>query len=128
MLTGYRLWLRQTFQSARPAQPLPLRCLRLYEPCGFKLLFDSILPAFAGLPKLETLAVMVWRDRYFGPDVFAQIAKVAPGLKELTLTLENEQLNWWPGSMADHADSLAELSKLEVLTWNYTPVSDRFPG
>lgn len=87
---------------------------------------DHILPAFAGLPKLESLAFILWRDRNFGPEIFSKISKHAPNLKELTLGLENEQINWWPGSMQEYSVSLATLPQLEVLIWNYSPVSLSF--
>ena len=113
----------QTFQSTRPATPIPLRRLRLLEPYQYRLLIEQTLPAFAGLPRLESLALIVWRDRNFGPDIFTRIAMIAPHLRELTLGLENEHLNWWPGSMTDYSTSLASLENLEVLSWNYSPVS-----
>lgn len=86
-----------------------------------------MLPAFANLPHLDALAFILWRDRHFTSAIFAQIADKAPDLVKLTVGMENESLNWWPGSMIEYGQGLANLPKLECLTWNFTPVSSR-PG
>jgi len=114
----------QTVQSATPPRFISLRSVRLMEPFHHRLFMEQILPTFGGLPQLNSLAFIVWRDRNFGPAIFSKISNHTPNLIELTVGLENEDLNWWPGSMSDYSTALATLPKLRVLTWNYSPVSD----
>lgn len=105
---------------------------------------SSVVPAFTHLPQLESFAFIVWRDRHFTADLFRHVSASMPDLKELTVVLENQGLNWWPGSMVsrdvatlwrlgvltadvlsqtDYGLALATLTKLETLIWNFTPVS-----
>lgn len=128
---------RQTLRIQEPKVMIPLVSLSLLEPYSYDRLMSFFL-VLSHLPHFKRFHFLIWRTRRFNPCFFVEMAEQGlDGLEELSVGLENESGEWWPGSLVSPPSSrpsrrltkvktaysiaLANFSHLKRFIWNYSP-------